>query len=192
MHRDCSGCRIELVDEDITWQRVDAIVNAANSALQAGGGVDGAVHRAAGPELQRSLDRQHPGGCATGEAVATPGFDLPAAAVIHAVGPRWRGGRDGEPEQLAATYAAVFREAAKLPIRSIAIPAISCGVFGYPIDRAAEVAMKATADELIQGTHLRSIRFVLFGEGAFGAFARAMEGLEWPGSVHRAEGAQCP
>jgi O-acetyl-ADP-ribose deacetylase (regulator of RNase III) len=133
---------IEIVEGDITRLRVDAIVNAANSALAGGGGVDGAIHRAAGPRLAEASIRLAP--CPPGEAVITPGFDLPARFVIHAVGPVWRGGQHGEAEILRRTYESCFRVAAGEPsIRSIAFPAISTGVYGFPRQEAARIAIDA-------------------------------------------------
>ncbi|HEX5436495.1 MAG TPA: O-acetyl-ADP-ribose deacetylase [Gemmatimonadaceae bacterium] len=133
---------IEIIRGDITTLDVDAIVNAANAELAGGGGVDGAIHRAAGPELMRAV-RRYPG-CPTGSAVMTEGFDLPARFVIHAVGPIWRGGTHGEPELLANTYESAFRLAREEgTIRSIAFPAISAGVYGYPKPDAARIALGA-------------------------------------------------
>jgi O-acetyl-ADP-ribose deacetylase (regulator of RNase III) len=133
---------IEIVQADITSLRVDAIVNAANSALAGGGGVDGAIHRAAGPRLAGTSMRLAP--CPPGEAVITPGFDLPACFVIHAVGPVWRGGQHGEAELLRRTYVSCFRVAKGEPsIRSIAFPAISTGVYGFPREQAARIAIDA-------------------------------------------------
>jgi O-acetyl-ADP-ribose deacetylase len=137
--------RIEVLHADITTLRVDAIVNAANSALAGGGGVDGAIHRAAGPRLHeacKAIPMVAPFvRCPVGEARITPGFALPARYIIHTVGPVWQGGRDGEPELLASCYAASLRLAAEQGIASIAFPAISCGVYGYPPDRAADIAV---------------------------------------------------
>lgn len=133
---------IEIVQADLTTLHVDAIVNAANESLRGGGGVDGAIHRAAGPELLRECER-HPG-CPTGTAVLTNGYRLPARYVIHAVGPRWRGGDRGEPALLAGAYESAFALAhARSDVRSIAFPAISTGVYGYPKQPAAEIALRS-------------------------------------------------
>ena len=136
---------IELRDADITDQRVDAIVNAANEALLGGGGVDGAIHRAAGPDLLnacRALPEVRPGvRCPTGQARLTEGFALPARFIIHTVGPVWEGGTEGEGELLAACYRNVLAIARERALKSLAFPAISCGVFGYPPDRAAAIAL---------------------------------------------------
>src|ERR1700687_2471767 len=135
--------RLEVVVADITTLEVDAIVKPANAGLKAGGGVDGAIHRAAGPELQRACDEI--GGCPTGEARTTPGFRLPAKWVIHAVGPRWHDGRHGEEDSLASAYRHALREAARVAAQRVALPAISTGVYGFPLERATAIAVRETA-----------------------------------------------
>src|SRR5688572_11977036 len=136
--------RLEVVQRDITLETTDAIVNAANSSLLGGGGVDGAIHRAAGPELVAACRLL--GGCPTGEAKTTPGFLLPARWVIHTVGPVWRGGTHGEPALLASCYRCCLREADSVGARSVAFPAISTGVYGYPKASAATIAVETLRD----------------------------------------------
>jgi O-acetyl-ADP-ribose deacetylase len=158
--------RIEVVRGDITTQAVDAIVNAANTSLLGGGGVDGAIHRAGGPAI---LEECRPlGGCATGDAKATTAGRLPARWVIHTVGPVWRGGGDGEPELLASCHRRALEVAKELGARSVAFPAISCGVYGYPVEQAAHVALGA-----VRSHELDLVRCVLFDDAAYEAFRRA-------------------
>jgi O-acetyl-ADP-ribose deacetylase (regulator of RNase III) len=162
----------EVVSGDITKLAVDAIVNAANSSLLGGGGVDGAIHRAAGPELVAACRLL--GGCATGEAKITPGFRLPAKYVIHAVGPVWRGGANGEPELLASCYRRSLELAIENNVRTIAFPAISCGVYGYPIDAAADIAIGETKRVLADGDDLDRVLFVAFGGDVRSALERSL------------------
>lgn len=168
---------LELVEGDITRQadRVDAIVNAANSSLLGGGGVDGAIHRAAGPELLAAC--RPLGGCPTGEARITPAFRLNAAWVIHAVGPVYRGGGQGEAELLAGAYRASLELAAEHGARRVAFPAISTGAYGYPLEAAAGVALRTVVDFLQTHETIELVRFVLFGERAYRAFEAALRPL---------------
>jgi O-acetyl-ADP-ribose deacetylase (regulator of RNase III) len=165
---------IEVVEGDITTQHVDAIVNAANTTLLGGGGVDGAIHRVGGPAILEECRRL--GGCATGEAKATTAGRLPARYVIHTVGPVWRGGGEGEGELLASCHRASLALAAELGCRTVAFPAISTGVYGFPLDRAAPIALATTAAELERLPQLERVVFVLHGRAAFDAFAAAQRG----------------
>lgn len=171
------SCRIELTEGDITEQDVDAVVNAANAHLAGGGGVDGAMHRAAGPSLMAATDEQYPDGCPTGSAVATEAAELPAKFVFHAVGPRWRGGRTGEPEKLASAHVRCLELAIENDCESIAFPALSTGAYGYPIDMAAEVALTSVRDFLAEHDRPSLVRFVLFDAGSYGTFARVLEAM---------------
>lgn len=165
--------RIELVSGDITGQDVDAIVNAANESLLGGGGVDGSIHRAAGPELLDACRKI--GGCPTGEARITPGFRLPARHVIHTVGPVWHGGNRGEDDLLASAYRESMRVAHEHGVRSIAFPSISTGVYRFPLDRAASIAVGELRAAAERYPEIETIRMVAFSEKTRGAYAQAME-----------------
>ncbi|TAN06446.1 MAG: O-acetyl-ADP-ribose deacetylase [Rhodanobacteraceae bacterium] len=172
---------IEIIQADITALAIDAIVNAANETLLGGGGVDGAIHRAAGPRLLdacRAILEVRPGvRCPTGEARITPGFDLPARHVIHTVGPVWHGGDHREPELLAACHRNTLTLARERAIDSIAFPAISCGVYGYPRDAAAGVALSALAEEQHRVRTPHRIILCAFDAGMAEAWRRAAERL---------------
>ena len=164
--------RIQIVTSDITRLSVDAIVNAANSSLLGGGGVDGAIHRAAGPELLAECHTL--GGCETGQAKITRGYRLPAHHVIHTVGPVWHGGDRGEPELLAACYRNSLRLAVENGVRSIAFPAISCGVYGYPLDEAARIAVREVREFLATDDRIEIVYLVCFGEDVLQACQQAL------------------
>ena len=167
-----SSTTIDIVRGDITKLDVDAIVNAANTTLLGGGGVDGAIHRAAGAKL---LDECRTlGGCAPGEAKITRGYNLPARFVIHTVGPVWSGGKQGEPEILANCYRNSLRLATENGIASIAFPAISCGAYRYPIPQAAKIAVETTRDFLKTTDKIDKVLFVLATEEIFEAYKRSM------------------
>jgi O-acetyl-ADP-ribose deacetylase (regulator of RNase III) len=167
--------RIEIVEGDITAQRVDAIVNAANNSLLGGGGVDGAIHRAAGPELL--AETRTIGGCPTGEVRVTKGYRLPAKYVIHTVGPVWRGGGHGEDELLARCYKNSLEAARKLGLRSVAFPSISTGAYGFPLERATEIALGETARFLETDTTLTEVVFVCFSGEALRTYEKAARRL---------------
>lgn len=164
---------VELVLGDITRQQVDAIVNAANSSLLGGGGVDGAIHRVAGPELLEACRKI--GGCPPGEARITPGFRLPARYVIHTVGPIWRGGEHGEDGILASCYRNSLALAGKHNLRSIAFPSISTGAYGFPVGRAARIAVGVLRDAPAQWPMLETIRLVCIGRDTYAAYALVIE-----------------
>ena len=164
--------RIELTQADITRLKVDAIVNAANTALLGGGGVDGAIHRAAGKELLAECRTL--GGCETGQAKITGGYKLPARHVIHTVGPVWHGGGAGEAELLAGCYRRSLDLAVQHQVESIAFPAISCGVYGYPLDEAAQIAVGEVKAFLATDRSISKVYFVCFGSDVLAAYGRAL------------------
>ncbi|HEV2130509.1 MAG TPA: O-acetyl-ADP-ribose deacetylase [Longimicrobiaceae bacterium] len=176
------GATLRLVRGDITEQQVDAVVNAANSTLLGGGGVDGAIHRRGGPEILaecRELRRtRYPDGLPTGEAVATTAGALPARRVIHTVGPVWQGGKAGEPELLASAYRSSLERAREEGLRSVAFPAISTGVYGYPIEQAAPLALRTVAEYVRQHPDaLEEVRFVLFSDPDLQLYRQALAEL---------------
>ena len=164
---------LELVQGDITQQATDAIVNAANSGLRGGGGVDGAIHRAGGPAIMQETRTKYPNGCPTGDAVISGAGNLKPKYVIHAVGPVYRDGRHGEPELLAGAYRRSLEVAAANGCRSVSFPSLSTGAYGYPLDEAAPIALRTVADFLKGKPGVELVRFVLFGQQAFDEFARA-------------------
>ena len=160
-------CHLQLLKGDITTIKVDAIVNAANSSLAGGGGVDGAIHRAGGPEIMRELDivREKEGGCPTGSAVVTSGGRLPAKYVFHAVGPRYRDGQHGERDLLASCYTTCLQLAAERDVKTMSFPSISTGIYGYPIEEAAEIAVRRVAEWLREKSGaLHTVKLVQFSE----------------------------
>ena len=167
------GSKIDIVRGDIAKLDVDGIVNAANTTLLGGGGVDGAIHRAAGPELLAECRTL--GGCEPGEAKITRGYRLPARFVIHTVGPIWRGGKHGEPETLANCYQNSLQLAVENGIKTIAFPAISCGAYGYPIQAAAQIALKTTGELLATEDKIDKVIFVLGGDDVYDAYRQALE-----------------
>ena len=167
----CSD-KIDIVRCDITTLDVDGIVNAANTTLLGGGGVDGAIHRAAGPELLAECRTL--GGCEPGDAKLTHGYRLPARIVIHTVGPIWHGGKHEEPETLANCYRNSLQLAVGSGIETIAFPAISCGAYGYPIQEAAEIALKTTREFLAKTDKIEKVIFVLWGEDVYEAYRKLL------------------
>jgi O-acetyl-ADP-ribose deacetylase len=163
---------LEAVKGDITKLQVDAIVNAANTSLLGGGGVDGAIHRAAGPELLESCRKLH--GCATGDAKATPGFRLPAKWIFHAVGPVWHDGKHNEDELLVGCYRRCLELAKEHHVKSIAYPAISTGVYKFPADRAAKIALETTRKYLAE-SGVETVLFVCFDEKTFSIYQKLLQ-----------------
>ncbi|MFZ2089311.1 MAG: O-acetyl-ADP-ribose deacetylase [Desulfobaccales bacterium] len=164
---------LELVEGDITTQDTKALVNAANEELIVGGGVDGAIHRAGGPTIQ--AEARKIGRCPTGQAVITTGGNLKARYVIHTVGPIYRGGGHGEPELLASAYRESLKTASAKGIKSVAFPSLSTGVYGYPVPEAARIALKTVKEYLADHPEIELVRFVLFGQPTFAAFAEALQ-----------------
>jgi O-acetyl-ADP-ribose deacetylase (regulator of RNase III) len=167
---------IEVLKADITTLAVDAIVNAANSSLLGGGGVDGAIHRAAGPDLVHECRLL--GGCKTGQAKITKGYRLPAKHILHTVGPVWNGGGHGEAALLALCYVSCFDLAAKHGLKSLAFPAISCGIFRFPVDLAVEIAMRETVARLERDQEIDRVIFCCFDQRVFGAY-QAVTPARW-------------
>lgn len=171
-----AGRRLALTVGDITTIAADAIVNAANSALAGGGGVDGAIHRAGGPSIMAELRARYTG-CPTGSAVVTGAGNLPARWVIHAVGPRWQGGGRGEASLLASAYRTAFGLADELGAGSVTFPAISAGIYGYPLEEAARIALETVAECLTAARAVERVTFVLFSEDTYRVFARVLRQL---------------
>jgi len=165
--------RIQIVHRDITKLDVDAIVNAANPTLLGGGGVDGAIHRAAGPELLAECRAL--GGCEPGEAKLTRGYHLPARFIIHTVGPIWRGGKRDEARILANCYRNSLQLAVENEVKTIAFPAISCGAYGYPIEQAAQIALETTREFLAATQNIHRVIFVLWGDDVYDAYREALQ-----------------
>ncbi len=170
-----NGREIHLVQGDITTCRVDAIVNAANSGLRGGGGVDGAIHRAGGPTIMAEC--RQIGSCPTGQACVTSAGDLHARYVIHAVGPVWQGGAHGEQDLLASAYRRSLEVAEERKVETVAFPSISTGVYGYPVFDAAQIALKTVAEHLRQPGSVRSVTFVLFTPNTLVAYEKALDAL---------------
>jgi len=166
---------LSLLVGDITEEETDAIVNAANSRLMGGAGVDGAIHRAGGPQIM--AETRKIGGCPTGQAVITTGGNLKAKYVIHAVGPVYQGGMKGEADLLGSAYLSSLKLATARGLKSIAFPAISAGIYGYPLAEAARIALKTAVDYLREHDDLELVRFVLFDQRTYGVFAEALNTL---------------
>ena len=177
MHQEWGSIRIELLQGDLTEQKIDAIVNAANSALAGGGGVDGAIHRAAGPALMEQTRRRYPNGCPTGSAVATEAGNLPAKYVFHAVGPIWRGGEAGEEALLRSAVSSCLELAEEYHCQGIAFPAISTGAYNYPLDRAADAMLTTLIDAIPNLESVKCMRIVLFDRHALERFESVFASL---------------
>jgi O-acetyl-ADP-ribose deacetylase (regulator of RNase III) len=180
-HFDINDRRIELIQGDITDQEIDAIVNAANASLAGGGGVDGAIHRRGGSAIMQETNEKYPMGCPTGSAVARGAGNLKARFVFHAVGPRWKSGTVGEPAQLQSAYRTCLELAIKHDCRSIAFPSISTGIYGYPIQQAAPLALQ-TVIEFLRATpgSLQLVRFCLFSDTDWDVYSKALEREQQP------------
>ena len=172
-----ADCVLELVQGDVTQQHVDAIVNAANSRLAGGGGVDGAIHRAGGPTIMEETSRRYPDGCPTGSAVISGAGNLPAKYVIHAVGPVYRDGRHGEGDLLASAYRKCLDVAVEQACESIAFPSLSTGAYRYPIADASRIALSTAFEFLKEHEQPRLVRFVLFSKRDYDTFAAVLEDL---------------
>ena len=168
------ACVLELVTGDITRQTTDAIVNAANSQLAGGGGVDGAIHHAGGPAIMAETRQRYPQGCPTGDAVITGAGQLPARYVIHAVGPIWHGGQHREAEQLASAYEKSLALAVTQQCHSVAFPSLSTGAYGYPVALAAQTALSTVVAFLREHQRPSCVRFVLFDSGTYAAYAAVL------------------
>lgn len=170
--------RLKIIKGDITQLEVDAIVNAADPSLLGGGGVDGAIHHAAGPDLLEECKKL--GGCSVGHAKVTQAYRLPAKYVIHAVGPIWRGGVKGEPQLLCSCYEETLNLALKHGVKTLAFSAISCGIYGYPASQAATIAIKETANFLELHDEIESVSFVCYDETVYEAYQNALESIYHP------------
>lgn len=177
MQAEIGGQTLELLQGDITLQQVDAIVNAANSRLAGGGGVDGAIHRRGGAAILRETEAKYPNGCATGSAVISTGGQLAAKFVIHAVGPVWSGGQRGEAELLAGAYRRSLELAVEYNCHSIALPALSTGAYRFPMPEAARIALGTAMEFLEKHRKPELVRFVLFGNDAYDMFAAVLTEL---------------